>query len=68
MNESKKMALLAVEALEDKKEINKYIFKLENELKNPNTNIDTKFRISCLIDKIQDDKDFISDTEIINYA
>ena len=55
-------------ALEDKKEINKYIFKLENELKNPNTNIDTKFRISCLIDKIQEGKDFISDTEIINYA
>lgn len=55
-------------ALADKKEINKYIFKLENELKNPNTNIDTKFRISCLIDKIQEDKEFIKESEIINYS
>ena len=55
-------------ALEDKKEINKYIFKLENELKNPNTNIDTKFRISCLIDNLKENKDFINDTEIINYS
>ena len=55
-------------ALEDKKEINKYIFKLENELKNPNTNIDTKFRISCLIDKIKEDKDYIKESEIINYS
>lgn len=55
-------------ALEDKKEIDKHIFKLKNELKNPNTNIDTKFRISCLIDKIQEDKEFIKESEIINYS
>lgn len=55
-------------ALADKKEIDKHIFKLENELKNPNTNIDTKFRISCLIDKIQEDKEFIKESEIINYS
>lgn len=55
-------------ALEDKKEIDKYIFKLENEFKNPNTNIDTKFRISCIIDRIKNDKSYISESEIINHA
>ena len=55
-------------ALADKKEIDKHIFKLKNELKNPNTNIDTKFRISCLIDKIKEDKDYIKESEIINYS
>ena len=55
-------------AIAGKKEIEKYIFKLENEFKNPNTNIDTKFRISCLIDKIKEDKSYIKESEIINYS
>lgn len=54
--------------LEDKKELNKYIFKLECELKNPNINIDTKFRISCLIDRIKESNEFIKESEIINHS
>ena len=55
-------------ALEDKKEINKHICKLEKAFDGPNTSLDMKFRISCLIDNLKENKDFINDTEIINYS
>lgn len=55
-------------ALEDKKEINKHICKLEKAFDDPNTSLDMKFKISCLIDNLKENKDFINDTEIINYS
>lgn len=55
-------------ALEDKKEINKHICKLEKAFDDPNISLDMKFKISCLIDNLKENKDFINDTEIINYS
>ena len=55
-------------ALEDKKEKNKHICKLEKAFDDPNTSLDMKFKISCLIDNLKENKDFINDTEIINYS
>ena len=55
-------------ALEDKKEINKHICKLEKAFDDPNTSLDMKFKISCLIDNLKENNYFINDTEIINYS
>lgn len=53
---------------EDKKALDKLLYKLDLELKNENINIDRKFKISCLIDHLKDKEANNTEVEIINYS
>ena len=53
---------------EDKKALDKLLYKLDLELKNENINIDRKFKISCLIDHLKDKEANNTEIEIINYS
>ncbi|CEQ26526.1 putative deoxyribonuclease [[Clostridium] sordellii] len=53
---------------EDKKSLDKLLYKLNSELKNKNIDINKKFEISCLIDHLKDKEVDNKDVEIINYS
>ncbi|CEN26631.1 CHC2 zinc finger domain-containing protein [Paraclostridium sordellii] len=53
---------------EDKKALDKLLYKLNSELKNKNIDINKKFEISCLIDHLKDKEVDNKEVEIINYS
>lgn len=53
---------------EDKKALDKLLYKLNSELKNENIDINKKFEISCLIDHLKDKEVDNKEAEIINYS
>lgn len=53
---------------EDKKALDKLLYKLDLELKNENIDISKKYEISCLKDHLQDKEANNQDIEIINYS
>lgn len=53
---------------EDKKALDKLIYKLDLELKNKDIDINKKYEISCLKDHLQDKEANNQDIEIINYS
>lgn len=53
---------------EDKKALDKLLYKLDLELKNENIDINKKFEISCLIDHLKDKEVNNKEVEIINYS
>lgn len=53
---------------EDKKALDKLIYKLDLELKNKDIDINKKYEISCLKDHLQDKEASNQDIEIINYS
>lgn len=53
---------------DDKKALDKLLYKLDSELKNKNIDINKKFEISCLIDHLKDKEVDNKEVEIINYS
>lgn len=53
---------------EDKKALDKLLYKLDLELKNKDIDINKKYEISCLKDHLQDKEANSQDIEIINYS
>ncbi|MEE6438147.1 CHC2 zinc finger domain-containing protein, partial [Escherichia coli] len=53
---------------EDKKALDKLLYKLDLELKNKDIDINKKYEISCLKDHLQDKEANNQDIEIINYS
>lgn len=53
---------------EDKKALDKLLYKLDLELKSENIDINKKYEISCLKDHLQDKEANNQDIEIINYS